>query len=108
MTATRSRGAVLSRVPALSADARDKPRSTNKKDDEMSIRLTVHDGELKRYAVSVRCTSHQNIIWTSEVLVFATNTEDAKTAAVEKMIDKYLRHQSKRTTWIAVGEPEEC
>jgi hypothetical protein len=40
--------------------------------------------------------------------VFATNTEDAKTAAVEKMIDKYLRHQSKRTTWIAVGEPEEC
>jgi hypothetical protein len=74
----------------------------------MSIRLTVHDGELKRYAVSVRCTSHQNIIWTSEVLVFATNTEDAKTAAVEKMIDKYLRHQSKRTTWIAVGEPEEC
>jgi ABC-type iron transport system FetAB ATPase subunit len=69
---------------------------------------TIHDGELKRYAVLVRCTSHRNIIWNPEVLVFATNAEDAKAAAVEKMIDKYLRHQSKRTTWITVGEPKEC
>jgi ABC-type iron transport system FetAB ATPase subunit len=74
----------------------------------MSMRLTIHDGELKRYAVLVRCTSHRNVIWNPEVLVFATNAEDAKAAAVEKMIDKYLRHQSKRTTWITVGEPKEC
>jgi len=74
----------------------------------MNFKLTVHDGELKRWLVQVKCTSHKRI-WTPEdgVSVFATSAEGAKDAAVGKMIDKYVRHQNKRTRWIAVGEPVE-
>jgi hypothetical protein len=36
-----------------------------------------------------------------------TSLEGAKDAAVAKMIDKYMRHQNKRTRWIVTGEPME-
>jgi len=78
--------------------------------------MTIHRGELKRYSVPVRCASHRNIWRTedgrktdrAEVLVFATSKSKAKIAAVEKMADKYLRHQNKQTYWVVTGEPEEC
>jgi hypothetical protein len=73
----------------------------------MTPRLTVHDGELKRYAVQVRCVQPPDIEG-GVVLVFATSERDACAAAIDKMWDKYLRHQNKRTTWITVGEPEEA
>jgi hypothetical protein len=74
----------------------------------MKLKLTIHSGELKRFTVLVRCTSHENI-WTPEggVDVFATGKDEARAAAVEKMCDKYLRHQNLRTDWIVTGEPVE-
>jgi hypothetical protein len=39
--------------------------------------------------------------------VFACNEEKAKWAAIEKIEDKYLRHQNKQTTWVIDGEPVE-
>jgi hypothetical protein len=74
----------------------------------MKVRMTVHEGELKRYSVPVRCVSHRNIWMPDGVLVFATTVEDAKVAAIEKMVDKYIRHQGKRTHWVTTGEPEQC
>jgi hypothetical protein len=81
------------------------------------MKATFHQGELKRYSVPVRCVSHRNI-WTCEdgsktsgpidVLVFATNKSGAQVAAIEKMVDKYLRHQNKHTEWIVTGQPKEC
>jgi hypothetical protein len=70
------------------------------------MRLTIHGSELKRYSVPVRCTSHISIPQNS-VLVFAIDPRDAKEAAIEKLVDKYLRHQNKRTFWTTVGEPQE-
>jgi hypothetical protein len=73
------------------------------------MRVSVHAGdELKRWVVQVRCTSHKDI-WTPEfgVTVFATTARGAREAAVEKMQDKYLRHQDLKTTWEVVGKPVE-
>ena len=74
----------------------------------MSVHVTFHEGSFKRWTVPVRCTSHKNI-WTPEdgVSVFAGTAAQAKLAACEKMTDKYLRHQNKRTRWVTTGEPVE-
>jgi hypothetical protein len=53
--------------------------------------MSLHQGELKRYCVPVRCASHPKIWKPSPgVMVFATSIRGAKFAAVEKMADKYL------------------
>jgi hypothetical protein len=74
--------------------------------------LVLHPGngeEMDRWCVPVRCTSHKNI-WTPEngVVVFACGAEGAKLAAIDKMQDKYLRHQDKFTEWEVIGEPWRC
>ena len=82
---------------------------TDGKGNRMIVRATFHDGELKRWDVPVRCTSRNvkaefaNVVMT----VFATSEEGARFAAIDKITDKYLRHQNKRTTWVVTGEPVE-
>ena len=71
------------------------------------VKVTVHDGALKRYEVDVECQTSDSRIQKAysgtqtTVLVFATNREDARAAAVEKMQDKWYRNQSLRTKWTA-------
>ncbi len=73
----------------------------------MTIKVTVHRGELKRYEVDVECKTRDSRVQKAHngartnVLVFATNRKDARTAAVEKMKDKWYRHQGLRTKWAA-------
>jgi hypothetical protein len=73
----------------------------------VTIKLTVHRGELKRYEVDVECKTQDSRVKKAyngthtNVLVFATNPEDARAAAVEKMRDKWSRHQCLRTKWTA-------
>jgi hypothetical protein len=76
--------------------------------EEMEMKVTFQEGDLKRYCVPVRCTSHPDI-WTPEpgVYVFAGDEAGAREAAVEKMQDKYLRHQSTTTEWEVTGDPVE-
>jgi hypothetical protein len=73
------------------------------------MRLTIHHGELRTYCVPIRCTSHPKFLAQGDdgdfVLVFATSIEGAKLAAVDKMVDKYLRHRNIETTWVITGEP---
>jgi hypothetical protein len=73
----------------------------------MTGKVTLHEGDFEQWVVQVRCTSHPNI-WTPEdgVTVFAGNKQEAREAAVDKMADKYLRHQNLQTTWEVVGEPK--
>ena len=59
----------------------------------MTIKLTMHRGELKRYEVEIECKTRDSRVQkayngTTNVLVFATNREDARVVAVEKMKDK--------------------
>jgi hypothetical protein len=42
------------------------------------------------------------------MIVFAATCHGAAIAAIEKIEEKYLRHQNKQTTWIVDGEPVEC
>jgi hypothetical protein len=71
------------------------------------VRVTLHHGELKRYEVDVESKTRDSRIQKAyhgtrtNVLVFATNREDARAAAVEKMEDKWYRHQGLRTKWTA-------
>jgi hypothetical protein len=57
----------------------------------VTIKLTVHRGELKRYEVDVECKTRDSRVqkayngMRTNVLVFATNRKDARAAAVEKM-----------------------
>ena len=79
------------------------------------MRTTIHDGELKRYAVHIKCISHPKLTlsvpqgskeqdWT---LVFATSPDEAKIAAVEKVVEKFYRNRGLRTRWITTDEPIE-
>jgi hypothetical protein len=63
---------------------------------------------MKRYAVTVKCTTPLRPVrqaygdsLRTDVLVFAGSPEQARVAAVEKMRDKWLRHQDLKTDWIA-------
>ena len=71
---------------------------------------------MRRWSVPVRCVSHSRI-WRTEnggmsnraiMIVFAATCHGAAIAAIEKIEEKYLRHQNKQTTWIVDGEPVEC
>jgi len=42
------------------------------------------------------------------VYVFASSAQEARLAAIDKMTDKYLRHQNRRTRWEVTGEPMEA
>lgn len=53
---------------------------------------------MKRYAVRLKSKTGQP---DAETLVFADSEESALEAAVEKMIDKYRRHQNRETDWTA-------
>jgi hypothetical protein len=64
------------------------------------------DGELNRFVVPVRCVKPEGIEPTT-VIVFSDTKEDAREAATEKMMDKYLRHQNLQTEWVVTGEPQE-
>jgi hypothetical protein len=77
-------------------------------DEDMAQEQLEAGGEFRRWVVQVRCTFHSDI-WTpgDGVIVFAGDKQDAREAAVEKMVGKYLRHQDLRTTWEVVGEPKE-
>jgi hypothetical protein len=46
----------------------------------------------------------QNCAARAGVYVFATGAQEARLAAIDKMADKYLRHQNKRTRWEVTGE----
>jgi hypothetical protein len=62
---------------------------------------------LNRFDVDVECETSDNRIqkayggMRTNVLVFATNPEDAGAAAVEKMQDKWYRHRGVRSKWRA-------
>jgi hypothetical protein len=76
---------------------------------ERAVKLTIHRDELKRWLVPVRCTSNSKIVPPEPgVYVFATGAQEARLAAIDKMADKYLRHQNKRTRWEVTGEPVEA
>ena len=119
--ATRPRSAMLVAAPPelppatvvarpLSAMLVGAPQALHGDELVTTSKVTIHGGELRRYSVPVRCTSHKGILLKPEdidVFVFSTNPEDAKIAACEKMTDKYLRHQNKRTRWMVIGEPQE-
>jgi hypothetical protein len=76
---------------------------------ERAVKLTIHRDELKRWLVPVRCTSNSKILPPEPgVYVFASSAEEARLAAIDKMADKYLRHQNKRTRWEVTGEPVEA
>jgi hypothetical protein len=62
-------------------------------------------GELKRFSVPLRSLTGQDDV---QCLVFACRIEDAGPAAIEKMRDKWLRHQNKHTDWRVIGQIEEC
>ncbi len=72
-----------------------------------TTRVTLHDGDLKRYEVDVECRTRDIRIQRAyqgtraTVLVFATSHEDARAAAVAKMKDKWYRHQGLQTKWTA-------
>jgi hypothetical protein len=81
------------------------------------MKTTFHRGDLRRWSVPVRCVSRPHKIWQlpdgsmtdrCEMIVFATSKIGACDAAVDKIVDKYLRHQNKHTKWVVTGEPEEC
>lgn len=74
----------------------------------MSVKVTFHDGVLKRWSVGVRCVSHRYIPPNDDCVVFACSPEEADAAACDKMQDKWLRHQNKRTRWIVVRAAEEA
>ena len=73
----------------------------------MTIKLSVHRGELRRYEVDVECKTRDSRVLKAyngthtNVPVFATNRKDARAAAVEKIKDKWYRHQGLRTKWTA-------
>jgi hypothetical protein len=72
-----------------------------------TTKVTIRDGELKRYEVDVECKTQDSRIQKAyqgtrtNVLVFAANREDARAAAIEMIMDKWQRHQGLRTKWIA-------
>ena len=77
------------------------------------MKLTIHDtteGELGTWLVPIRCTSHPKFKAQGDdgsfVIVFATSAKGAKSAAVDKMQDKYLRHRDTMTKWVVTGEPQ--
>ena len=73
------------------------------------MKLSVHQGELRRWLVPVRCTSNSKIVPPeSGIYVFATSEQEARLAAIDKMADKYLRHQNKHTRWEVTGDPVEA
>jgi hypothetical protein len=61
--------------------------------------------ELKRFFVPLRSLTGQGDV---ECLVFACRIEDAGPAAIEKMRDKWLRHQNEQTDWRVIGQIQEC
>jgi hypothetical protein len=71
------------------------------------IKATIHRGAMKRYEVDMECKTSDSRVEKAysgrrtNVLVFATNREDARAAAVEKMEDKWYRHQGLRAKWTA-------
>jgi hypothetical protein len=73
----------------------------------MTIRQSTHGGQLKRYEVDVECKTRDSRVQQAyhgtrtNVLVFATSREHARATAVEKMTDKWYRHQGVRTEWTA-------
>lgn len=71
----------------------------------MTVRLTVHDGELKRFVVPLRSLTGQGDY---ECIVFASRMEDAGEIAVDKMQEKYLRRQNRHTQWQVIGPIREC
>jgi hypothetical protein len=71
----------------------------------MPVRWTVHKDELKRFSVPLRSMTGQG---DAECVVFASGVKQAGPAAIEKMKDKWLRHQNKRTRWHVIGKIEEC
>ena len=74
-----------------------------------AVKPNIHRGELRRWLVPVRCTSNSKIVPPEPgVYVFATSEQEARLAAIDKMADKYLRHQNKRTRWEVTGDPMEA
>lgn len=64
--------------------------------------LTIHvGGEMKRYHVRMSSLTGQG---EADCYVFATSVEHAKEAAIDKMRDKWLRHQDKITEWEVIGD----
>jgi hypothetical protein len=61
--------------------------------------------ELKRFSVPLRSLTGQGDV---ECLVFVVRIEDAGPAAIEKMRDKWMRHQNKQTDWRVIGQIQEC
>jgi hypothetical protein len=68
------------------------------------LTLTIHSGELRRYAV--RCSSSTGQEDT-DVVVFACDARAARKAAVDKQVDNWLRHQNLKTRWRA-HQVREC
>jgi hypothetical protein len=76
---------------------------------ELAVKLTIHRGELRRWIVPVRCTSNSKIVSLEPgVYVFAVSEQEARLAAIDKMEDKYRRHQNKHTRWEVTGDPVEA
>jgi 1,2-phenylacetyl-CoA epoxidase PaaB subunit len=75
----------------------------------MTMKATFHSGGFTRWSVRVQCISHPEIRYNDANVcsVFAGDARNAKLAAIEKMRDKFLRKQNKKTVWMVVGEPWE-
>jgi hypothetical protein len=67
---------------------------------------------MKRYQVPVASVRPLGLKAQGElgdfVLVFAGDETAACFVAIDKMRDKYLRHQNMDTEWKVTGEPVEC
>jgi hypothetical protein len=82
---------------------------SNVKKRERAVKFTIQRGELRCWLVPVRCMSNSKIVPPEPgVYVFASSAQEARLAAIDKMTDKYLRHQNRRTRWEVTGEPMEA
>jgi len=73
------------------------------------MKLAINRRDLRRWLVPVRCTSNNKIVPPEPgVYVLATSEQEARSAAIDKMADKYLRHQNMRTRWEVTREPVEA
>jgi hypothetical protein len=87
----------------------DQQRFLLREKRERTVKFTNHRGDLRRWLVPVRCTSNSKIVSPEPgVYVFATSQQEARLGAIDKMADKYLRHQNKHTRWEVTGEPIEA
>lgn len=75
----------------------------------MALKELVEKGDIpvmRRYDVKVECLSHPHLKQAT-VTVFAGTATHATHMAIEKIADKYARHQSLDTRWIVIDDPVE-